>query len=174
MAEKSKMGYKHGKDMCTMPTTDKSGETTMIQIKSVLVPVDGSPPSRRAAMYAAELVNAIDPVLYLLHVHEAIPKRITGDPGEMLRKEEEEKALALLESYREMLAAFDLRITLLVRSGRPAYEILSVQEEIDCDLIVMGSRGLSSLENVIFGSVVSQVLQGVTCPILVTRNLAKK
>lgn len=146
----------------------------MIQIKSVLVPVDGSGPSKRAALYAAELVNAIHPVLYLLHVYEPIPMRITGEQGEKLKKEEEEKALALLEEYRELLAPSNLNIKLLVRGGRPAYEILDAQEETNCDLIVMGSRGLSSLENALFGSVVSQVLQGVTCPILITRNLSKK
>lgn len=146
----------------------------MLQIKSVLVPVDGSKSSKNAVLYAAQLVNAIQPTVYLLHVCEPIPMRITGEQGDLLRQEEEGKAFALLEQFREMLAPFDLRTELLVRSGRPVYEILDAQEETNCDLIVMGSRGLSSLEHVFLGSVVTQVLQGAKCPILVTRNLSKK
>lgn len=146
----------------------------MIQIKSVLVPVDGSKPSKEAALYAAKLVNAISPVLYLLHVYEPVPMRITGEQGELLRREEEEKACVLLEEYREMLAPFGLQVEFLVRNGRPGYEILDAQDELNCDLIVMGSRGLSSLENVFLESVVTQVLQGAKCPVLVTRTLSKE
>jgi nucleotide-binding universal stress UspA family protein len=65
-------------------------------------------------------------------------------------------------------------VELISRSGRPDYVILNVQDELDCDLIVIGSRGLSVLENVIMGSVVTRVLEGANCPVLVTRNLRFK
>ena len=82
--------------------------------------------------------------------------------------------MALLEEYRKLLESCGLEIELISRSGRPDYVILNAQEEFDCDLIVIGSRGLSVLENVIMGSVVARVLEGATCPVLVTRNLRTK
>ena len=84
------------------------------------------------------------------------------------------KAMALLEEYKKLLEPCGMDIELISRSGRPDYVILNVQDELDCDLIVIGSRGLSVLENVIMGSVVTRVLEGATCPVLVTRNLRLK
>lgn len=146
----------------------------MIKIERVLVPVDGSDSSKNAAMYAAHLVNAKNPKLYLLHVWEPITMTIGGEEAEKLRQEAQAEAMALLEEYRGLLSSCGLEIELLARSGRPDYEILNVQEELDCDLIVIGSRGMSELESVIMGSVVSGVLEEAVCPVLVTRNLRAK
>ncbi|BDV01840.1 universal stress protein [Thermodesulfomicrobium sp. WS] len=146
----------------------------MIKIERVLVPVDGSDSSRNAAKYASHLLNVRNPVLYLLHVYEPINMTIGGDEAAMLRAEEQAKSMAMLEDYKKMLEPCGMRIELIAREGRPGYVILDVQEEYDCDLIVIGSRGLSALEGVIMGSVVTHVLQGAQCPVLVTRNLRHK
>ena len=146
----------------------------MIKSERVLVPVDGSASSKNAAMYAAHLVNSKNPKIYLLHVWEPITMTIGGEKAEELRREAQEAAMALLEEYTVLLAPCGLEVELIARSGRPDYEILNVQEELDCDLIVIGSRGMSELESVIMGSVVSGVLEEATCPVLVTRNLRTK
>ncbi len=99
---------------------------------------------------------------------------IGGEVAEKLREEEQAKSMALLEEYKKLLEPCGLDVELIERSGRPDYVILNVQDELDCDLIVIGSRGLSVLENMIMGSVVTRVLEGATCPVLVTRNLRQK
>ncbi len=146
----------------------------MIKIERVLIPVDGSDSSKNAAKYAAHLVNARNPKLYLLNVWEPVNMTIGGEMAEKLREEEQAKSMALLEEYKKLLEPCGLEVELIARSGRPDYVILNVQDELDCDLIVIGSRGLSVLENVIMGSVVTRVLEGATCPVLVTRNLRQK
>ena len=146
----------------------------MIKIEKVLIPVDGSDSSRNAAKYAAHLVNARNPKLYLLHVWEPVNMTIGGEMAEKLRQNAEAKAMGTLEEYRKLLEPCGMEIELIARSGRPDYVILNVQDELDCDLIVIGSRGLSVLENVIMGSVVTRVLEGASCPVLVTRNLRVK
>ena len=146
----------------------------MIKIERVLIPVDGSDSSKNAAKYAAHLVNARNPKLYLLNVWEPVNMTIGGEVAEKLREEEQTKSMALLEEYKKLLEPCGLGVELIARSGRPDYVILNVQDELDCDLIVIGSRGLSALENVIMGSVVTRVLEGATCPVLVTRNLRLK
>ena len=145
----------------------------MVKIERVLVPVDGSDSSKNAAKYAAHLLNARNPTLYLLHVVKAVNMAIGGESAEELRKANEAKAMALLEEYRKMVEACGFKNTeLLARSGRrPDYVILNTQEELDCDMIIIGSRGQSALENVVMGSVVTGVLEEATCPVLVTRNL---
>ena len=149
-------------------------EMFMIKVERVLIPVDGSDSSKNAAKYAAHLVNARNPKLYLLNVWEPVNMTIGGEMAEKLREEEQAKSMALLEEYKKLLEPCGLEVELIARSGRPDYVILNVQDELDCDLIVIGSRGLSVLENVIMGSVVTRVLEGATCPVLVTRNLRQK
>ena len=146
----------------------------MIKIERVLIPVDGSDSSKNAAKYAAHLVNVRNPKLYLLNVWEPVNMTIGGEMAEKLREEEQAKSMALLEEYKKLLEPCGLEVELIARSGRPDYVILNVQDELDCDLIVIGSRGLSVLENVIMGSVVTRVLEGASCPVLVTRNLRLK
>jgi nucleotide-binding universal stress UspA family protein len=99
---------------------------------------------------------------------------IGGEMAERLRKNAEARSMAMLEEYKKLLEPCDMDVELISRSGRPDYVILNVQDELDCDLIVIGSRGLSILENVIMGSVVTRVLEGANCPVLVTRNLRLK
>jgi nucleotide-binding universal stress UspA family protein len=146
----------------------------MIKVERVLIPVDGSDSSRNAAKYGAHLVNAKYPKIFLLNVWEPITLTIGGDKAERLRQNAEAKSMALLEEHKKLLEPCGLDVELITRSGRPDYAILNVQDELDCDLIVIGSRGLSVLENVIMGGVVTRVLEGATCPVLVTRNLRLK
>jgi len=146
----------------------------MIKVEKVLIPVDGSDSSRNAAKYGAHLVNARNPKIYLLNVWEPINMTIGGEMAERLRKNAHDRSMAMLEEFRQSLEGCGMEIALISRSGRPDYVILNVQDELDCDLIVIGSRGLSVLENVIMGSVVTRVLEGATCPVLVTRNLRLK
>ena len=146
----------------------------MIKVEKVLIPVDGSDSSRNAAKYGTQLVNARSPKIYLLNVWEPVNMTIGGEMAERLRKNAHDKSMAMLEEFKKFLEPCGMDVELISRSGRPDYVILNVQDELDCDLIVIGSRGLSVLENVIMGSVVTRVLEGANCPVLVTRNLRFK
>jgi nucleotide-binding universal stress UspA family protein len=153
---------------------DRNGDTNMIKVEKVLIPVDGSDSSKNAAKYAAHLVNSRNPKLYLLNVWEPVNMTIGGEMAEKLRKNAATESMKLLKEYSAMLAPCGMEVDLISRSGRPDYVILNVEDELDCDLIVIGSRGLSVLENVVMGSVVTRVLEGASCPVLVTRNLRYK
>ena len=143
----------------------------MLQINTVLMPVDGSQFSKEAVRYGAQLVSAHKPKVYLLHVTEPVHMTLGGANAAQVRQANEAKSMAMLETYKEILAPSGLDVTLLTRSGRPDYVILNVEEELACDLIVIGSRGLSVLESMVMGSVVTRVLEGAGCPVLVTRNV---
>jgi nucleotide-binding universal stress UspA family protein len=146
----------------------------MIKVERVLIPVDGSDSSRNAAKYGTQLVNSRHPKIYLLNVWEPVNMTIGGEMAEKLRANAEARSMAILEEFKAMLEPCGMEVELISRSGRPDYVILNVQDELECDLIVIGSRGLSVLENVIMGSVVTRVLEGASCPVLVTRNLRVK
>ena len=59
---------------------------------------------------------------------------------------------------------------LWVRTGDPAWELLALQQRIDADLVVIGSRGAGFVGRALAGSVSHAVLRGATCSVLLVRN----
>lgn len=57
-----------------------------------------------------------------------------------------------------------------LREGRPAEEIADLAEELGADLVVVGSRGLGTIERLTTGSVSEGVAQLAPCPTLVVRG----
>jgi len=53
--------------------------------------------------------------------------------------------------------------------GRPAEAILQLAKETHCDLLVMGTHGLTGLQRLLLGSVTEQVLRQAPCPVLTVR-----
>jgi len=62
-------------------------------------------------------------------------------------------------------------INVLVERGNPVKIILSVAEEKECDLIVMGFKGKSALEDHTIGNTVNRVLHRSKLPVLVIHNI---
>lgn len=57
----------------------------------------------------------------------------------------------------------------ICKIGDPAEEIMKVAAKQEADLIVMGAKGLGTIDRVLLGSVSMQVLQYANCPVLVVR-----
>jgi len=57
-----------------------------------------------------------------------------------------------------------------VRLGRATDEILRLRDEIEADLIVLGSRGLNAFTRVLLGSDAEGVVRHAPCPVLVVRK----
>lgn len=62
-------------------------------------------------------------------------------------------------------------INILVGRGNPAKIILKVAEEQECDFIVMGFKGKTTLDDVTIGSTVNRVLHKSKLPVLVIHNI---
>jgi nucleotide-binding universal stress UspA family protein len=66
----------------------------------------------------------------------------------------------------------DMEVEVIVRPpirGHPADVICKVIEEENFDLVIMGSRGLSTTEKYALGGVTDKVLQHAVCPVLIVR-----
>ncbi len=59
----------------------------------------------------------------------------------------------------------------MVRNGNPVDEILRVAEEIDADLIVLGSHGISMTKRFLLGSVSDRVLEYASCSVLIVKGI---
>ena len=68
----------------------------------------------------------------------------------------------------ELSDDFDVRWSIAV--GDPAHEIIRAAEDLRCNLIVMGSRGLTGLDRIRLGSVARNVLQHASASVLIVRE----
>jgi nucleotide-binding universal stress UspA family protein len=145
-----------------------------MRLYKVLVPVDGSLDSKNAAKYAAKLAAPKSAEVVLLHVFDRLPMIIGGDAAKEARAQLQAEGQKLLEQVQAIVKGCGATCSLLVREGDPGGTIIEVQEELDCDLIVMSTRGLGSLERLLLGSVAVKVLHLASCPVLMVRNLRTK
>ena len=79
-------------------------------------------------------------------------------------------AEALLDKANERMGLQPDSATILVREGDTKQVVLKVAEEINSDLIVMGSRGLGRLQSILANSTSQYVFQLSTRPMLLVRD----
>ncbi len=140
--------------------------------RTLLIPVDFSPSSLRVIKDARAIAPHAE--IILLHVFEVpfegnlrfanIDAEILDHYQVLARKEATERLYALREEAG--LSPFDAR--LVVVHGDPSWRIVEQEQELDCDLIVMGRHGESVLEELLVGSVTKHVLAESQCDVLVS------
>jgi len=140
----------------------------------ILLATDGSEEAELAALRAVDLADATDSELHVVHVG-VVPIFLKSYPGTLgherrLYEEIEEMSRELLrkESWRVKAAGGTVAGTHL-RMGEVALEIVALAEELQADLIVMGSRGLGGVRRALMGSVSDSVVRHAHCPVLVVR-----
>jgi nucleotide-binding universal stress UspA family protein len=140
----------------------------------ILLATDGSEEAELAALRAVELADATDSELHVVHVG-VVPIFLKSYPGtlgyyEKLYEQIEEESRELLrkESWRVKDAGGTVAGAHL-RMGEVALEIVALAEELQADLIVMGSRGLGGVRRALMGSVSDSVVRHAHCPVLVVR-----
>ena len=62
-----------------------------------------------------------------------------------------------------------LDVSAKLDTGRPAEKIIQTAENGNFDVIVMGSRGLSGVKKLLFGSVSARVAEKATCPVVIVK-----
>jgi len=138
-----------------------------MQLKKILVPVDGSDYSIRAAEYALDLAKLIDAEIFLVHCHKTLPT-ILGKPYyQKVVDDVMGKSNKLMEPYINLFQEAGIKFTDRILEGPPTDIISEVAEIEGCDIIVMGSRGHNKLEGLFLGSVTHRILHTAPCPVLV-------
>jgi nucleotide-binding universal stress UspA family protein len=140
----------------------------------ILLATDGSEEAELAALGAVDLADATDSELHVVHVG-VVPIFLKSYPGTLgyerrLYEQIEEISRELLrkQSWRVKAAGGTVAGTHL-RMGAVDLEIVALAEELQADLIVMGSRGLGGVRRALMGSVSDSVVRHAHCPVLVVR-----
>jgi len=132
----------------------------------ILFAYDGSDESRRALRYASRLSER-DNVIVLSVATKLIEAPSTTqftEPGHGPENVQEG-----LEDVREIMGDAGIDAEYISKIGNPAAEILSTAETRDVELIVVGRRGLHTIQRFLLGSVADRVVEHATCDVLVVK-----
>jgi nucleotide-binding universal stress UspA family protein len=123
--------------------------------ETVLFPIDHRRQTLDTAAVALKLAQQHNSRLVILSVVDR------EDPA----MADEAAVAQLLDQARQRFTAEGIDCQLIEREGRPAFVIGDVADEINADVIVMGTRGLSLDTDQT--STAARVIQLAPCPVLV-------
>ena len=129
------------------------------RVKRILVAVDESPRSIKVVDRAAEIAGLFHAKIILLHVRQKVPD-VLGEPFyQNLFNHYMHAAEQTTAPLQVMLEDKGIDHEVLILEGDPAQAITEAASNQKCELIVMGTRGLSNIAGMALGSVSHKVLQ---------------
>ncbi len=146
--------------------------------KHILVPIDGSPLSRRALRHGlTEFPDASITVLHVVDLFEpgygAYPDFETAyEPlmgSEEWYERAEEVSEYLFEEARTLADDYGREISTTSEIGDPKRIIVDYADEEDIDHIVLGAHGRTKEERPVFGSIAEMVARRATVPVTLIR-----
>ncbi|GAB2788407.1 universal stress protein [Rhabdobacter roseus] len=143
-------------------------------MKTILVPTDFSDNARHALRWAAHIARASQAEIIVLHVNEkpvlAAPSRRYSTSSQTLRslitENTPEEMVPAIQEIAANPLYHNLRLRTEVLSGALVKVIQEYTEEQSVDLIVMGTRGASGMEELLIGSNTEKVIRYAPCPVL--------
>lgn len=144
------------------------------KVERILVPTDFSETANLAINHAIDLARRFGAELSLVHVLEAGAYQGIFSPSKKTEYNELEDAQIHLQNEAQKLEKESgINISQEVVSGRIYEEIVKAAEEIEADLIVMGTHGSSGWEEFFVGSNAFKVVTQTSVPVLSIQEQAK-
>ena len=146
---------------------------TAVQFARIAVATDGSPHAARALDIAIDLARRYGSSLTILGVAPLVPMYIGSTeqwvPTEIPDIEIQNYRRLVDQNVAKAKAAGLTNVTGVCLEGVIVDEIISYLEQSPADLLVMGSRGLSTARRLLLGSVSDAIVHHAKCPVMVVR-----
>jgi CRP/FNR family transcriptional regulator, cyclic AMP receptor protein len=145
------------------PPSAETSDTPPHLIRTLIVPLDGSPQAETALPYVEDMCEALAAEIMMVRVVPfggAYIDERTPLTGEMA-------ARRYVEDVAAKLRAGALTVHTLVQGGLPVDHISSLAHQTPQSLIVLTTQGRSALARWFVGSVVEGIVRGATGPVLV-------
>jgi nucleotide-binding universal stress UspA family protein len=139
----------------------------------LMVPIDGSDNSTRALQYALKMAKEVGPMqLHLLTVHPE--PAVYGEiqvyvTAEKMKEMQDLRSMDLLQPAIDAAKSAGVSFESEIATGDPAGTIAKLADERHCDAIVMGTRGMSAIANLMMGSVATKVVHFSTMPVTLVK-----
>jgi nucleotide-binding universal stress UspA family protein len=141
-----------------------------MEIKHIIVPVDFSENSEKAALYAyalAEKFNATIVLLNAIFIPPASPDApayILQEEAEVLRTANSDKLKAMAEKYATQFSSVKSKTHISISTV--AYACKEAAENHTGSMIIMGTQGASGIKKVLLGSNTADVAENAQVPVL--------
>jgi nucleotide-binding universal stress UspA family protein len=144
-----------------------------VRMAKIAVAVDGSAHAKQALEVAVDLAKKYSSELTVIAVAPLTAYVATSEPWiptEVLEGEVKHYRTILEESVASAKASGLASVTGVCLEGHITEELVAFVEKNPVDLLVMGSRGLSTTKRLLLGSTSDEVLHHVRCPVLIART----
>jgi len=144
-----------------------------IMLKNILIAFDGSVQSHNAVEFAAGVSQVIPGAKCTLITVLAFTRdeaRFLGASQTESEQAEKEFADKYFRDIKKVFANSSIPLTIIIREGDPAKEILKYAGENGIDHIVIGPRGLGNIQGALLGSVSSKIIHLARCPVTLVKN----
>lgn len=137
--------------------------------KKILLAIDGSENSMRAANEAVKMADLendskID-IVYVADFGKAKSEVLHSQGQEELEYTRKKRLQPVEELLKSKQIAYDIKIL----RGEPGPMIVEYANKETFDLVVIGSRGLNALQEMVLGSVSHKVVKRANCPVLIVK-----
>lgn len=142
----------------------------MMLFSHILVPYDGSAQSIKSLDKAIQFAQ-LDPNLKLtvLHIVSIPPRTVQMSLYNQYKQEVFTEANKVIKPAQEKLDQLPNQTQAYVKEAPSYHAILQEAAELNCDLIIMGSRGLSGIKEFL-GSVSHLIVQKADIPVMVMKS----
>ncbi len=146
-------------------------------IKKVLVPIDFSDFSKSALRYAISFAKTYNADIILVYVVEPVIYPPDFSMGQIaipaVNTEWDTKAKDELDRLAKTEIPSDIKVTTVIKTGKPFVEIIDTATEYNADIIIIATHGHSGVEHILFGSTAEKVVRKAPCPVLTLREPIK-
>ena len=137
--------------------------------EKILVAADGSDHSKRAAHEAVKMAKAnpqaFITLLYVIDYEKARTEILHGQSSDEVHLERRKHLLPLEEIFRSAGVDFETKTL----HGVPGPTIVKHANETGYDVVLIGSRGLNSFQEMVLGSVSHKVAKRVQSPVIIVK-----
>lgn len=139
--------------------------------QKILVAVDGSEMSEKALDAGLHLAKEQKAEVTLAHVERniTIPVGLEGTTVDNIYDSIQKEGEKILNDSKAKAEAEGVQAQTVYLKGDPAIQIVQLAEKENHQLIVIGSRGLGNLKEMMLGSVSHKVSQMSHCPVLIVK-----
>lgn len=145
-------------------------------MEKILVPCDFSEPAKSAFLLAVEMANKFGAEVHVLNVvelpimHDDVLTPMPSFDETLLRELSARSEERFLQWKEEFIA--DQNIQTKIEFGPIVPTILDYLDENKITLVVMGTKGVSGLEEVFIGSTAEKVVRHAPCPVIAVKRTA--
>jgi nucleotide-binding universal stress UspA family protein len=146
-------------------------------LRTILVPVDGSEWSFRAAKYAIKVAKMSNAEIVCVHAVVSLPTTAYANVHASVlvpryieeAKKEAQKWFDEIDATAKKVGVVRMITEIILDVFSVADALITYAERNNVDLIVIGTKGRTGLKKFVLGSVASGVVSHAKCPVLVVR-----